>query len=393
MIFSKTLNFVSRFVKMKYRIVYDRKIFGDINEMKSKAREVSIDLLKCIAMLLVIIYHSTLYSSDILSEPTYASYVRYLFKTILSPCVPLFFFANGYLLLNKELNLKKHVHKTLHLVILCIVWGLGKIIILMPIKNEFLSAEEVFEVLKHWKQGWINSLWFLGTLVCIYVLFPLLKVTYDNSKKVFAYFVAVCAIFTFGNVLLNEGKTIFLTMILDRTTISEGYNFFNMFNPFRGIYGYAFVYFCVGGYFYQIKDRILNIKPKKRNISAVLVMIASCMCLWGIGICYSKASGKMWDVVWNGYDTVFTFMTVICVFILCLNFKKDVPIIRTISSNTLGIYFTHEIFIKLTRDIIKKYEIFCNIPFNVVYAIMILSICLMIVLTLKKIPFINRLVS
>ncbi|MCH5320980.1 MAG: acyltransferase family protein [Eubacterium sp.] len=358
-----------------------------------QVRQVSIDLLECIAILLVLIYHSTLYSSDFLSEPTYLHYTRYLFRTLLSPCVSLFFFANGYLLFNKELNLKKHIYKILRLIILCGVWGIGKIVILMPIKNEFLSIKEIIKTLWQWKTGWTNSLWFLGTLVCIYILFPLLKVAYDHNKKVFTYFITACAILTFGNALLNEMATIFLTTILHRSTTLQDLNFFNIFNLFRGIKGYAFVYFCVGGCFYQIKDKILKIKPSKRNILALLIMAASCICLWGVGICYSIASGEQWDVVWNGYDTIFTFMNVICIFVLCLNLKTDKALIRTISCNTLGIYFMHEIFIHLTRDLIKQYQFLCNIPFNIIYAIVILLICLTITLVMRRIPFVRRLVS
>lgn len=263
-------------------------------------RQYSIDLLECIAILSVLIYHSGLYSSDIFTEPVYLHYARYLFRTILSPCTSLFFFANGYLLFSKELDLKKHIYKIFHLIILWGVWGIGKVVILMPIKNEFLSPLEMIRAVWEMKQGWINSLWFLGALVCIYILFPLLKVAYDHSKKIFVYFIAACAIFTFGNVLLNEGATVFLTAVLHKNDVVQGYNFFNIFNPFRGTrIGYTFVYFCVGGCFYQIKDRILDIEPFKRNITAILTMFVSCICLWGIGICYSKASGSMWDVVWG----------------------------------------------------------------------------------------------
>ncbi len=271
--------------------------------------------------------------------------------------------------------------------------GIAKISILMPIKNEFLSLKEIIKILWRQEVGWINSLWFLGALVCLYILFPLLKVVYDHSKKIFFYFIIVCAILTFGNALLNEGATIFLTTILHKSTTLQGANFFNIFNPFRGTYGYAFVYFCVGGFFYQIKDKILSFKPLKRNIMAVLIMAASCLCLWGIGICYSKYSGEIWDVVWNGYDTIFTFTNVICIFVLCLNLKKDITIIRTISCNTLGIYFMHEIFIFLTKSTIEKYPFFCNIPFNIVYAIGILLICLIISLIMRRISFIRRLIS
>lgn len=359
----------------------------------NQSRQVSIDLLECIAILLVLIYHSTLYSSDILNDSSSLHYVRYLFRTLLSPCVSLFFFANGFLLFNKRFDLKKHIFKIVHLIILCGIWGLGKIVLLMPIENEFLSPFEIAKALWTWKQGWINSLWFLGALICIYVIFPILKVTYDNNRKVFYYFVIICAILTFGNVLLNESGTIFLTLVMNKTTTLQGFNFFNMFNPFRGIYGYAFVYFCVGGCFYNIKDKILHIEPLKRNVITIFAMLICCLGLWGVGICYSKASNEMWDVVWNGYDTIFTFINVICMYILCLNLKKDIKIIRVISCNTLGIYFIHEIIIHLTRNQIKQYDVCCNIPFNILYAIIIMMVCLIIALIMKKIPLIRRLVS
>lgn len=365
-----------------------------IKTLTSKqGRQASIDLLECIAILQVIIYHSALYSSDILGESSLLHYLRYLFRTILSPCVPLFFFANGYLLFNKELNIKKHLYKIMHLIFLSEIWGFLKILILMPIKNEILSPIEVIKGLWSWKLGWINSLWFLGALVCIYVLFPILKVVYDNNKEVFYYFIIVCTIFTFGNALLNEGVTIFLTLILGKNITLQGINLFNIFNPFRGIYGYSFVYFCIGGCFYNIKDKILRIRPLKRNLIASFIMMISCLGLWGIGICYSKASNEMWDVVWNGYDTFFTFVNVICIYVLCLNIKKDLTFIRTISCNTLGIYFIHEIIIKLTHNFIKRYSFLCNIPFNIVYAIIIMMVCLIISLLMKRIPHIRRLVT
>lgn len=356
-------------------------------------RQVSIDLLECIAILLVVTYHSLLYSDDIINEPSILHYIRYFFRTILSTCVPLFFFANGFLLFSKELNLKKHIYKIIHLIFLWGVWGIGKIIIIMLIKNESLTFVEIIKTLWSLKQGWINSLWFLGTLVCVYILFPLIKATYDHSKKTFLYFIIVCFILTFGNILVNQGVTIFLNTMLHKNTAIYGANCFNIFNPFRGIHGYAFVYFCIGGYFNQIKEKILKVKPLKRNLISIIVMLISCFGLWGIGIFYSKSAGRLWDIVWAGYDSIFTLINVICIYILCLNLKKDIAVIRTISSNTLGIYLMHEIFIHLTRKYIIGYAGLCNMPFSILYSVAIMIICLFISLAMKKIPLIKRLVS
>lgn len=363
------------------------------NVTDRQTRQVCIDLLESIAILLVLLYHCITYKYDFLSNESPLYYFRYLFNTLLSTCVPLFFFANGYLLLNKSFCLKKHVFKTIRLIILAVVWGIVIILIQMPIKNKYLSFAEIIKTLWSLDISWrVNLIWFLGALVCIYIFFPLLKLVYDSNKKIFLYFVIVCAIMTFGNILLNEIGTIFLSKILHKSITLQGFNFFNMFNPFRGIYGYAFVYFCIGGYMYHLKDILLNINSRKRNILTILTMAVCCLCLWGVGIYYSTVSGKIWDVVWNGYDTIFTFINVICIYVLCLNLNKDIKIIRTISCSTLGIYFIHTILIAFTKRYIWNVSFLCNIPCNILYAIAILFVSLIITLIIRKIPILKKLV-
>lgn len=236
-------------------------------------------------------------------------------------------------------------------------------------------------------------MWFLGALVGVYLVFPILKCTYDNNKKIFFYFIIICLILTFGNVVINEIGTIFSALILGKNIIFDEVNFFNIFNPLRMIRGYVLVYFCLGGYFYQLKESILKIKLWKRNLIAIVIMVISCVCLMGIGILYSKITGEIWDVVWNGYDTIFTFINTICIYVLCLNLNKDVYFIRLISCNTLGIYFLHEIFIEITRNTIMENSLWCNPLFNIVYSVFLILLCLLLCIIIKKIPIIKKLVS
>ena len=263
-----------------------------INENQPKQRDVSIDLLECIAIFLVVMCHCPIYSCYILGDAAPLEYFKFFLKTLIAPCVALFFFANGYLLFNKSFDLKKHLYKTLKLAALCVIWGLLKLIILMPIKNEYLTPIEIINGLWEWKMGWIDSLWFLGTLVCIYLLFPLLKTAYDNKRNVFYYFLIMCTVLTIGNTLLNEVGSIILTTFFGKTAPIDNFNFFNFFNPFRNLYGYAFAYFCIGGWIYNLKDKILSIKPLKRNIIAIVTMILSCLCLWGVGVYYTKINNQ-----------------------------------------------------------------------------------------------------
>ena len=76
-------------------------------EKIKKSRIEYIDLLEASAILFVVLYHTRDYTYNFLEgEKGLLLYVPYFFRAVLSTCVPLFFFANGFLLLNKKFDLK-----------------------------------------------------------------------------------------------------------------------------------------------------------------------------------------------------------------------------------------------------------------------------------------------
>lgn len=352
-----------------------------------------IDLLEAIAIFLVILYHSTLYTYDFMSESTLLHYLYFYFRTILATCVPLFFFANGYLLFSKEFVLRKHILKMTKLIILTIVWAIISLLILQVINHESLSFHELLKAVWEWKQGWINHLWYMGALICIYIFFPLLKNAYDANYQVFIYFTIVVAILTIGNTAINQFGTIIANSLLKKGVIYDGTNFFNIFNPLRGIHGYSFVYFCVGGIMYRFKSTIERIDVKKRNLFSALGLLLSCCGLFIIGLSYSRKYGWVWDVVWNGYDSGFTFVNVILIYILCLNWTRDSDCVRLISNNTLGIYFIHALLISYFKPLALCYDFTMNLPFNFLFAAFILALSLAVCLIIKKIPIVSNLVK
>ena len=240
----------------------------------------------------------------------------------------------------------------------------------------------------------MNLFWFLGALICIYILFPLLKSCFDTNKKAFIFFTVVCGILTLGFDLINE-----IVLIASRFTgtLENGIEvpLLTMFNLFRGsyggMYGYSFVYFCTGGLFYSFKDKILNIPSYKRNLISISGIIVCCSCLFIMGVLHSKyVHNKTWDIVWNGYDTIFTFFNVIFIYTLCLNYKKEFKLIKTISINTMGIYLVHNILINLfTPHITDSMK---NIGFNTAFTIIVLLLSLLLSVILKKIPIVKKFV-
>ena len=167
-------------------------------------RITSLDLVKSLAIFFVCFYHYNNFDINILGDKEFTKYLAYFIKGVAGCGVPLFFMANGAILLNKNLDIKKHLKKTVKITILTGIWGILTLLILMPIKGEYMSISEIVKSLITMKMGWINHLWFLPALVCIYIIFPIIKSAYDSNKsEIIFYFLFIVFILTFGNTFIN----------------------------------------------------------------------------------------------------------------------------------------------------------------------------------------------
>ena len=361
--------------------------------MTMKNRIVHIDLLKTIAVFFVILFHSTLYTVDLLAEEGITAKVLYFIRTILSTGVPLFFFVNGYLLFNQPLDLRKHIRKAFRLIIIVGIWAVILMPIYMVLAHEPFSVRTMMLSILNMDIPWaMNIYWFVGALVCIYIFFPALKALFDTNRKAFIIFTAVCAFLTFGVVLINQILGILSTSSLPLPA-TINYPLLTMYNPFFGNCGYTLVYFCAGGIIYEYEGYLYTIPAGKRNAVSAACILLSCALLFAIGLFYTlRIDGDTWDVVWNGYQSIFTLVNVVSIYALCLNFQEDVPLIREISRNSLGIYFTHELFIRSTRPWIFEVGQLCNLPFNLVYAVLIVMASTLLCIGLKKVPLLRKLI-
>ena len=357
-----------------------------------KERWNHIDLLESIAIYFVLVYHTTLYNYDFLNDGSFSTYFAYFFRTMLSTCVPLFFFANGYLLFNKPFVLKKHVKKTIRLVLLVFIWALILMPIYLLIAGEPVSLKTIINSILVLDIRWgMNVFWYLGALVCIYVFFPAMKALFDTNRKAFLIFTIAIVFFTIGDELISELVKI-ASVVLNHHFGSTHKDIFIMFNPLRGLRGYSFAYFCVGGLAHKYEEMILNTPQLKRNVLAVIGIIASSSLLFASGLFYSFNYDPEWDVVWDGYGTIFTFFNVLFIYILTLNYTNSNRFITTISKNTLGIYLIQYLVINPTHKLITPVKWLCNIPINLLYAFLVLCCCTVICIMLRRIPFIRNLI-
>lgn len=359
-----------------------------------KKRFAHVDLLKCLAIYFVLIFHGTLYNFAIWKNAPMLHVLRLFSRTILSTCVPLFFFVNGYLLLPKKLDLKRHTLRTGKLMLQTCFWMVFLRLILQPFYGEYYTWEQLKEICWQLKNGWNNQLWFLEVLIGIYLLFPLLKGAWDAGWKNFCWFAAVTALLVFGNDLTNMGMTLFNLFVkkefyLYQNSLPVFYNF----NPFNWKFLMGLAYFCLGGVAYLMEERLLRLPGKWRNAAAVVGMALCCFMLGMIGWRFTLYCKELWDVVWNGYSTVFTLGNVLALYVLSLNLKREIPLVRLISANTLGIYLIHDLIHKCLSGYATQFAFLRTVTGTMVYAAALLLISLGICLVLKKIPLIKYLIT
>lgn len=84
------------------------------NVIPQKKRYDSLDLLKMIAIIMVIILHCIHFEMNFIQENSFKSYINFFIR-ILCEGVPIFIVVNGFLIINKEFELKKHLKKLLNI--------------------------------------------------------------------------------------------------------------------------------------------------------------------------------------------------------------------------------------------------------------------------------------
>lgn len=361
---------------------------SDVSEKKVRVHNV--DLLKTLAIFFVVVYHGLIIKQDFLAAPSFETYFNFFLITILSTGVPLFFFCNGFLLFNKPLDLKKHIFKVIHLLIVTAIWALLTIALMMLTDNVRFTPVQFFKAFLDMKQDMIGYLWFMGALVCIQLLFPVLKGAFDSSKTSILYLAVISYIIPLGIMCIER---VCSAVVHDSAGV-----YFGMFNPFSGLIAYSFTYFCLGGLagFYQeeIKQKI-----EEKHVNAKLIaagaIVVSCVCLAAYGVLKSKKMNAVWDMVFASYDSIFTIVNVLAIYVLSLSYKPEegsaaASAVRLVGMNTLGIYLIHEIFMHMLTKRLIQIPWCTNIVVNIVYAVVLICICTAISWLIKKIPLLKH---
>lgn len=352
--------------------------------MLNNKRIDELDLLKTIAIIMVVAQHVPLYNCDFFND---GYVIQYFFK-LLSEGVPLFFAVNGFLLLKKDnLDIKKHYKKVVKMIFLVFIWE----IILITIGMMFDGTKFNFGlVLDLFFRGGLNSsiytshLWFMQALIAIYCVYPLIWDAYHYNYELFKVLFIIICFFTIVN-----GSIELISNLLNYDGYAKMINYVSSYIErfaLVGDYKWQLFYFCLGGI---IADNMGKIEEKK-NLAIVFGILA-----WLMSFVYANFVSNKTHVLFNEYfntNTIFMATIIIGWFALFLNFKSKGligKIITSIGKNTLGVYFIHTYFIRIVSIYISDE----SFALRTLIVIITLLISYLFTEIIKRIPFLNKILE
>lgn len=346
-----------------------------------------LNILKTISILCVCAVHYPI----MLGKP-----YEHVFIILMHIAVPLFFMVNGALLFSKPFDAKRHYKRTLSLITVSIAWRA----ILLGLS--FITSKPYINpsiLMNYFLGGKIDGVmtdhfWFIEALVGLYILFPVLKICYDNNRKALAVFSAVIG---FGFFIVQDLNYIrvFAMQYFDRGGLWDFYRI----SAFLPLKSWHVLYFVGGGlahkYFYENN----RLPTKKQRIFAGLAIIFGGLVLYLIKGFYTGFSGSFDKPMFGEfyaegiYSTFSVFIMTMGVYLLFCGVSVKNKIVNSIFNvagrNTLTVFYIHYwIVIQISPWCFENG--FVGIIPSVIRMIAVAAVGTMLGMLLKRIPILKK---
>ena len=285
-------------------------------DTNTSGRNLSIDLVKIVAMLGVISLHSNLGRTDILSA--------FVLSRIAGISIPLFFMTSGYLLLKRDIDWSYSIIKIYR--ILKFVFIISVFYLLGTFWFVDYSIKDIIYIYigAFVQKGPFWQFWYFGSMIIIYCFLPKLSLFLKQSNNIYALIFFLLG-FLFIIFMLN------LKFELEKKYVLQTFRIWNWF-----------FYFVLGG----VADRFVN---KEKIPFFLYLSVLYCM-LFVIHI-YLLNSEMDGVEFYFGSPLCVLYASFLFILILNLQIKQSI-VISTLSNLFLPCYTLHFFIIEfLSRTI------------------------------------------
>lgn len=296
-------------------------------EVTAPARDVRYDLLRITAAFMVVLLHTAGAKWSAVPYNSFDWAVLNVYDSLVRSAVPLFFMLSGAFLLKKEIPLKRlWLKKILPLLLIYAVWSILYAVDAIGLTSLFKTPFSEF-LLSATRGSY--HLWFLPTLIGLYILQPILHAfTRFADGKYVPYLISCFVIFRIVRETLfaffgaHESLSLLLTKIPVECTEYAGY--------------------ILLGYYLANQKRI-RVKPAV----ALTAFFGTAFLAAACGQLHSHLIGTASDILYSSY-TLPVFAEAVLLFLCFSNIRpkriahsKASAAIEKASALTLGIYLIH----------------------------------------------------
>lgn len=327
--------------------------------LNNNGRYQYIDIIRCIAISMVIMIHS----SGVINKAIFGSfnfYVNIIYSNFIYASVPLFVMISGSLLLNKVDIINDFLKRRLFRVLVpFFCWSLCLFAIYL-ISGKYSSFDTFWDVLKLFVYSLLTNkihgvYWYVYMLIGLYLITPILqRFIYVSTDKDLKYCFVLWICFEF------------LVIFFSKFQLVVDYHF--SMDIYVG-------FFITGYYFFKLRDKL------KKNKIVSLIGIFICLILAFVNQVYK-----------TNFPTFIFMPLFIYLFITSfevINNKIIKKIIYYVSRYSYGIYLSHVLIISL----LEKAGFFCYFPISlqpISSLIIVLTFELLLFYYIDKIPYLGK---
>lgn len=347
--------------------------------MEKNSRLISVDIIRVIAMLMVVYLH-TIYGFTLRLDffATKAWFVFEPFTALSNASITLFFMISGFLVINKNRSIIENCQMIIKRIVIPLTFFAVINAFYEVYKYKLSLFPGLLKQLPNFTHGWF---WFLVVLLFLYSFNPLWQILFlkkENHKT---------ALYLTGFFLLYTITTISLSFI------SNNRNFFNDFTSWLG-----FLFFYLYGA--AIRNKLINVNRTKLNLFLITLgaVIKIAGDYFALSLQLNSVKSNLGSYL-NDYLSLPVILIAMGIFNLLItqdeiNLSKlfgngALSILRKLADLSFGIYLVHFFIVNVFSDILQfnidKLRINIYL-YNITYFFTVLGISILIIWVIGKIP-------
>lgn len=346
-------------------------------------RDLSLDFLKGISMLMVVFFH------NLQLDPL--SVIDNLFVLAANAAVPCFFLVSGTLFFAKAFDMKKHLKRCVQLYAVMVVWrvlylcfyhSLG-----VPVPGSLRTLLSYLLFFQTIQGVGTSHFWFIDALLTVMLAAPLLKYCRDTNRRLTLYLIALLFLF---NQLLADGNLLLAIAARLIGKPAPDISQFAEISPFSLRHSNYMLYYLLGAELAERKDRI--------SAKAAALMAAGG--LMGLFLIKYLQSGTFrWQElhITSGYYWISTMLLACGAYLLVSRLpaasnKLTAAFAKTAGASTLGIFYLHiPLITLLTPALFERLSAWNGWVINMAESLLIVAVSCVIVWVGRRIPVVRRL--